>query len=200
MKLFSCQHCAQILFFENIRCERCEHALGYWPDDNVLSALEPDGGAWRALGVENRRFKLCANHQYDVCNWLVPAESSDPMCAACSHNRVIPELDSDEHRFAWRKIEFAKHRLFYTLFRLNLAQTQNMLFAAEPLVFKFLDDMPNAAQVMTGHEEGMITIALSEADDAEREQRRKAMGEPYRTLLGHFPPRGRPLLLGSAGA
>ena len=186
MKLFSCQHCAQILFFENVRCERCEHALGYWPDDNVLSALEPDGDAWRALGVANRRFKLCANHQYDVCNWLVPAESSDPMCAACSHNRVIPELDSDEHRFAWRKIEFAKHRLFYTLFRLNLAQTQNMLFAAEPLVFKFLDDMPNAAQVMTGHEEGMITIALSEADDAEREQRRKAMGEPYRTLLGHF--------------
>ena len=156
-------------------------------DDNVLSALEPDGDAWRALGVDNKRFKLCANAEYDVCNWLIPADSPNARCAACSHNRVIPELDSDEHRLAWRKIEMAKHRLFYTLFRLNLAQTQNMLFAAEPLVFKFLDDAPDAAQkVMTGHEEGLITIALSEADDAEREQRRKAMGEPYRTLLGHF--------------
>ena len=39
---------------------------------------------------------------------------------------------------------------------------------------------------MTGHEDGLITIALKEADDAEREQMRKRMGEPYRTLLGHF--------------
>ena len=33
---------------------------------------------------------------------------------------------------------------------------------------------------------GMAAIALAEADDAERETRRVAMGEPYRTLLGHF--------------
>ncbi len=39
---------------------------------------------------------------------------------------------------------------------------------------------------MTGHDNGLITIALAEADDAEREKRRAAMGEPYRTLLGHF--------------
>ena len=39
---------------------------------------------------------------------------------------------------------------------------------------------------MTGHDHGKITIALIEANDAEREKRRVAMGEPYRTLLGHF--------------
>jgi hypothetical protein len=39
---------------------------------------------------------------------------------------------------------------------------------------------------MTGHEHGRITIALAEADDAVREERRAALGEPYRTLLGHF--------------
>jgi hypothetical protein len=39
---------------------------------------------------------------------------------------------------------------------------------------------------MTGHENGIITIALTEADDIERERRRHDMGEPYRTLLGHF--------------
>ena len=39
---------------------------------------------------------------------------------------------------------------------------------------------------MTGHDNGLITIALAEADDAERERRRTQMGEPYRTLLGHF--------------
>ena len=39
---------------------------------------------------------------------------------------------------------------------------------------------------MTGHNNGLITLALKEADDAVREQVREAMGEPYRTLLGHF--------------
>jgi hypothetical protein len=32
----------------------------------------------------------------------------------------------------------------------------------------------------------LITLSLSEADDAEREARRNAFREPYRTLLGHF--------------
>ena len=40
--------------------------------------------------------------------------------------------------------------------------------------------------VMTGHDDGAITIALTEADEVERERRRLQMGEPYRTLLGHF--------------
>ena len=39
---------------------------------------------------------------------------------------------------------------------------------------------------MTGHENGLITINLAEADDSERERQRRQMGEPYRTLLGHF--------------
>ena len=39
---------------------------------------------------------------------------------------------------------------------------------------------------MTGHLGGVITINLAEADDSEREKQRGAMGEPYRTLLGHF--------------
>ena len=41
-------------------------------------------------------------------------------------------------------------------------------------------------QVLTGHANGVITINLAEADDAERERRRQQMGELYRTLLGHF--------------
>ena len=39
---------------------------------------------------------------------------------------------------------------------------------------------------MTGHDRGLITLNLSEADDSQRERQRHAMGEPYRTLLGHF--------------
>lgn len=192
MRLFSCQSCGQILFFENVRCERCGHALGFWPDESNLHALEPapdsTGDTWTALGIEGRTFRLCANAQYDVCNWLVDAGLGETFCAACRHNQTIPELHVADNHLAWRKIEMAKHRLFYGLYRLGLLKAIDLGAAHEPLVFRFLADLPNpeGQKVMTGHEDGVITIALSEADDAEREQRRKAMGEPYRTLLGHF--------------
>jgi hypothetical protein len=40
--------------------------------------------------------------------------------------------------------------------------------------------------VITGHDDGLITLNLKEADDVERERIRTSMGETYRTLLGHF--------------
>jgi hypothetical protein len=56
------------------------------------------------------------------------------------------------------------------------------------LVFEFRADLdpPGSGPVMTGHVHGLITIDLAEADDAERERRRRHMHEPYRTALGHF--------------
>ena len=55
-------------------------------------------------------------------------------------------------------------------------------------MFEFLADPPQASgpKVMTGHDEGVVTIALVEADPAEREKRRTELDEPYRTPLGHF--------------
>ncbi len=192
MRLFSCQNCSQILFFENTRCERCLHTLGFWPDTSVLSALRPApdsvGETWTALGVDSRPFRLCANARHGVCNWIVDAGTGEPMCAACRHNRVVPELGTSDNRLSWLKIENAKHRLFYTLFRLGLVQSVDIGGENEPLTFKFMADYPDTPgpKVMTGHDNGVVTIALSEADDAEREKRRKLMNEPYRTLIGHF--------------
>ena len=40
--------------------------------------------------------------------------------------------------------------------------------------------------MLTGHDDGLITINIAEADSAERERRRLELGEPYRTLLGHL--------------
>jgi hypothetical protein len=107
----------------------------------------------------------------------------------CRHNRVIPDLSQPVHLEHWRLIEVAKHRLFYTLLRLRLSVRTR---AEDPdgLAFDFLADLaapsPGTPPVMTGHANGVITINLAEADDAERERRRRQMGEPYRTLLGHF--------------
>ena len=40
--------------------------------------------------------------------------------------------------------------------------------------------------MVTGHADGVVTIDLAEGDDAHREQMRRELGEPYRTMLGHL--------------
>jgi hypothetical protein len=62
MKLFECQHCGQLLYFENTRCERCGHVLGYLPDREILSALTSEGGGrWYHLAAPKEPFGFCAN-------------------------------------------------------------------------------------------------------------------------------------------
>ena len=185
MKLFVCQNCSATLFFENTRCGRCGTTLGYLPDLSTLSALEGHGGAFRALAEPERRYVLCANASEDACNWLVEAGSGQDFCAACRHNRTIPDLSDPVGRARWRKLEVAKHRLFYSLTRLGVALPDRTDDPREGLVFDFLDEAPGR-HVMTGHDGGVITIAVKEADDAIREERRHEMHETYRTLLGHF--------------
>ena len=188
MRLFKCQACAQLLYFENRRCERCTHTLGYLAPEFTMSALEPAGDEWTALAVPGKRFRFCDNAELEACNWLLPADSPDRYCAACRHNRTVPNLSEPDNIIAWRKMEAAKHRLIYTLMRLALPLPNRVDDPHEGLVFDFLADPPDptAQKVLTGHDSGLITLALKEADDAERERRRTDMGEPYRTLLGHF--------------
>jgi hypothetical protein len=183
MKLFECQNCGHPLYFENTRCESCGLRLGYLAVLEKVSALQPDGELWQALAPPKQRFRFCANAEYAVCNWMVRADSAEHYCAACRHNRTIPDLSMPGNQAHWRMIEVAKHRLFYTLLKLRLPLATR---AEEPdgLAFDFI--AAEATPVVTGHASGLITINLAEADDAERERQRKQMGEPYRTLLGHF--------------
>jgi hypothetical protein len=186
MKLFKCQHCAQLIYFENNACERCGHRLGYIAETATLSALEPQDGAWRALAGDSKLYRFCANAGFGVCNWLIEADSPSAYCAACEHNRTVPDTSIQAYLTAWQRIEAAKHRLFYTLMQLGLPlkpQDSN----GQRLIFDFLASPPaGGASIMTGHDNGLITLAVEEADDAEREKRRTTMQEPYRTLLGHF--------------
>jgi hypothetical protein len=184
MKLFSCQSCGNVLYFENRSCGRCGCRLGHAPEREMLLALEPDGAGFRASGSGVRRF-LCDNAAHDACNWLVPEGSAGGYCLACRHNGTIPDLSLPDNLRGWRELEGAKHRLFYSLLRWQLPLRTRAEDPQHGLIFNFLADTP-AAKIMTGHENGLVTIALAEADDIERERRRLEMGEPYRTLLGHF--------------
>src|SRR5687768_13915455 len=121
MKLFECRHCKQPLYFENTHCESCGRRLGYLPSQETITALDEVKDSFRALAdPKGGQYRYCANAQYGGCNWLIPAKGTQQFCAACCHNRMIPDLSIIENVANWRKIEAAKHRLFYTLLKLRL--------------------------------------------------------------------------------
>jgi hypothetical protein len=185
MKLFACQSCGNPLYFENTRCERCHHLTGFVPDLEIMSAVEPDGDKWISLADPDQRYRFCANWEIHACNWMVRADAGTPLCRACQHNRTIPDIADPARHALWTRVEEAKRRLVYTLIKLKLPLPSTASGEQSPLVFDFLADAPER-KVMTGHEDGIITISLQEADDVVREQLRTSLHEPYRTLLGHF--------------
>ncbi len=190
MKTFYCDHCGNLVFFENVQCVKCSHTLGFLPDVLDLSALEPaDANTWRALTApaQNRQYRLCQNgRDHQVCNWLVPVEDENSFCIACRLNQTIPDLTIPGNVERWHRIELAKRRLIYTLLHIGLSLDGKPQENRPALQFNFLADTPGTASILTGHENGLITLNIAEADDAEREKRRVNFHEPYRTLLGHF--------------
>ena len=55
MKLFSCQTCGNILYFENRICGQCGQRLGYVPETQTLTALEEEdpGSAQQAAARDD---------------------------------------------------------------------------------------------------------------------------------------------------
>src|ERR1700754_3946187 len=160
MKLFECQNCGQPLYFDNTRCESCGLPLGYLPAKEIVSALEQVEGGLRALADPRAGlYRYCANQWHEVCNWLVSNDSPDQFCAACRHNRTIPDLSVPDNLANWRRIEVAKHRLFYTLLKLRLPLTARSEEQDTGLAFDFVaPPAPGDPPVMTGHAYGLITI------------------------------------------
>ncbi len=180
-----------MLFFGNSHCERCNRTLGFDPTTAELVALsELDDGIWQRVSAPEMLFRFCANARYAVCNWLVPVVSGELHCTACRLNRTIPNLDEPGNLDLWRELETAKHRLIYSLLRLDLPVESKRDNPEAGLAFDFLaavgPDGNEAVPVMTGHCDGLITIDLSEANPAARERRREDLSESYRTLAGHF--------------
>ncbi|ANJ67730.1 hypothetical protein A9404_10390 [Halothiobacillus diazotrophicus] len=189
MKTFACTHCGQPVFFENVYCESCNSPLGFDPGDQTLRAFEiqPDG-IWRPLGPDaDRRYRPCRNyHEAQVCNWMVRDSDDTVYCRSCRYTAVIPQLDRPENRRYWFLLESAKRRLIYALDQLGLPIPGRDEDPQRGLAFRFLADQRSDHRVVTGHDAGLITVNIVEADDAEREAIRTRLNEPYRTLLGHF--------------
>ena len=186
MKSFHCDHCHLMVFFQNDRCVKCDHQLGFLPDVLTLVTLESAAeNLWQTRSplAAGRLYRQCDNgRQFKICNWMVPENDSNPLCVACRLNQTIPNLADEKNQQRWAKLELAKRRCIYTFLQLGLPLEGEG--DAPALRFCFLQDT-ESAPVKTGHQDGVITINIAEADDDEREHRRLSLHEPYRTLVGH---------------
>jgi hypothetical protein len=188
MKLFECQNCRQLVYFENIQCERCGMALGFLPNAGIVTALDLIDGVLTPFVDRHRSVAYCANYEHHACNGLVDIGAHE-FCRACRLNHTIPKLSVRENLKRWQRIETAKHRLVYSLMRLGLPVESKLEDPERGVVFKFLAPVSRGkkkAPILTGHYQGEITLNIIEADDAKRAAIRQKMKEPYRTLLGHM--------------
>jgi len=194
MKIFYCDKCRQIIYFENTECLACDSHLGFLQDFGIMSSVKAQAnGLWKALArtAKGKLYKKCGNfEEQNVCNWMIPADDQSKYCFSCRLNKTIPNLDDRKNRFYWYRLEVAKRRLLYCLFKLSLPLVGRETDPEYGLAFEFLEDeksnFQETKQIMTGHANGIITINIAEADDALRVKMRTQMKERYRTILGHF--------------
>lgn len=195
MRLFVCDACGNSIHFDNTGCLRCGRRLGFRPETLQMVSLTmgPDpapNGAAAFTARDGTSHVFCANVAYDACNWLLPQSAAGERCPACRHNSTVPDLTIEANLGAFRRFTRAERHLFWSLKQWGLPTPTRAEAPTTGLAFDFLCEevRPDGAAkpVLTGHSDGVITLAAAEADDAERESRRTALGEPYRTLLGHF--------------
>lgn len=191
---FACR-CGRPVYFRNSLCLACKAPLGFEPETLQVRALKPAAGAgtWTvelddAASDDAQLWKRCENFESPAgCNWLVRADEEETLCRSCRLNRTIPNLSDANNGEWWRRIENAKRRLVSQLLSLGLpVETKESDDAERGLMFDFLRSPENGPRVLTGHDHGLITLNVEEADDSVRERTRHEMREPYRTLLGHF--------------
>lgn len=207
-RAYVCQ-CGRPVYLRNSQCLACGTALGYLVErlGVVPLAPGPQPDTWVVHGqAQGPAWRRCAN--FDTasgCNWMVPlippaseegtASAPAPAylpdlaqgyCLACSTTRTIPDLSIEGNESRWRKLERAKRRLLSQLLALGLPVHTRFTDPVHGMSFDFLSAGPGLSHVMTGHQSGVITLNVEEADDAVRERIRAEMREPYRTLLGHF--------------
>lgn len=138
--------------------------------------------------ADGRRWLRCTQHSTWNCNWLVPEDSDEfgrGRCLACSLVRREPDSGDTIAREKLVPTTIALHRLVYQLVDIGLP-VDPFWRKDGGLAFDLLSSYSEGKKVIIGHAGGVITIDLVESLDAYRESLRVALGEPYRTMLGHF--------------
>jgi hypothetical protein len=184
MLRYHCRLCGAEIRFDTMHCPVCAAPHGYVADAQVLAtmAADADGITYHLAGDAVARWR-CLNAAWG-CNWTVPAGTGDRWCLSCALTRGRPDTERPDAIEAWSRAEAAKRHLVDQLLRLGLPIEPRSPQRPNGLTFDLVD-VPGE-RGLTGHLDGVVTIDLAEADDVRRDELRRALGEPFRTLLGNM--------------
>jgi hypothetical protein len=139
--------------------------------------------------VDGQVWIVCTRSATLGCNWLVPEEQvfGGPRgrCIADALIRREPEADDTIAVEKLMPTACALRRLIYQLIDIGLP-VDPYWRREGGLAFDLVSSYSGGETVLIGHAGGVITIDLVESLDAYRESLRVHLGEPYRTMLGHF--------------
>ncbi|MEZ0352300.1 putative zinc-binding metallopeptidase [Mycobacterium sp. pR1184] len=184
MRAFACPVCHGFVTFESHRCPNCQAALGFHAPSMAMVATSSG-----AAVVDGSQWIQCTKAADLGCNWLVPAEQPDHASRGrCLPDSAIRREPAADDTIALEKLVSTAvdlRRLIYQL--LDLALPVDPFWRADGgLAFDLLSSYSSGQKIVIGHAGGVITIDLTESLDAYRESLRVHLGEPYRTMLGHF--------------
>jgi hypothetical protein len=179
VKTPSCPACGSVAFFESLECPNCSRALGFHvPSQSFV--LAPEEG----VTVDGELWHPCSNRPWN-CNWMAADSAGSARCLSCRLTRRRPANDDTLGLAKLADAAVDKRRLLMQVIDLGLPITP--YYEKEGgLAFDLLSSDTPGQKVTIGHANGVITIDLAESLDSYRETLRVRLGEPYRTMLGHF--------------
>jgi hypothetical protein len=188
VRAFASPVCRGFVAFESRRCPNCLAELGLHVPSRTMIATSSG-----AAVIDGQSWIACTKAASLGCNWLVSAEQElggqRGRCMADSLIRREPDADDT---IAVEKLVsngIALRRLIYQLIDIGLP-VDPFWRKERGLAFDLLSSYSGGELVVIGHAGGVITIDLVESLDAYRESLRIHLGEPYRTMLGHFRHEG----------
>jgi hypothetical protein len=139
--------------------------------------------------IDGEAWIRCTRSATLGCNWLTPERQEiggeQGRCLADSLIRREPDADDTIAVEKLVSTAVALRRLVYQLIDIGLP-VDPFWRRDGGLAFDLLSSYSGGERVVIGHADGVITIDLVESLDAYREALRVNLGEPYRTMLGHF--------------
>lgn len=162
MRVFSNPVGDGVLFFDNVTTP-----------NGVAVAYDP---ATRSFVSEAH---FCANRDVIGCNWVASAPGA--LCDACTMTALSPDASMPDALENWARSEAAKRWVLDNLRRWRWFGPGD---TGPSPAFHMLAEGANP--VVMGHATGVVTISVEEADPALRVSRREALGERYRTMIGHM--------------
>jgi hypothetical protein len=184
MRAFACPVCRSFAQFESRRCPNCSAELGLHVPSRAMVATSSG-----AAVIDGQIWIACTKAASLGCNWLVPQDQElggqRGRCLADSLIRREPDADDTIAVEKLVSTGIALRRLIYQLIDIGLP-VDPYWRQDGGLAFDLLSSYSGGERVVIGHADGVITIDLVESLDAYRESLRVHLGEPYRTMLGHF--------------